>query len=331
MFGISIPSEYGGAGADFLSLAIACEEVSKASGSLGAQLSFHNAVVCEGIAASSNTPLKESFLPKLASGTMGAFDFSSVTQEKSKQISCKIEGNELVVTGTSDFVISAVQAGIFVFSGNLSGSKGEKVVFAFSRDDALRSKEFSIGEPRKLLGMRAAGTSSVSFRGMRIPLQSLLCEVPKTREYLEQLLARARLATASQALGIGQAAVDASVKYAGERVQFNTKIGSFYAIQDMIATDAVAIETARAQAYLTCSEIRTSKSLQRDSAIAKISASNAALQAARHAIRVHGGYGFTRDYPVERYARDSRLTQIYVESNEELKALIAESYLGQLS
>ncbi len=166
---------------------------------------------------------------------------------------------------------------------------------------------------------------------MRVPLQALLCEVPKTRDYLEQLLARARLATASQALGIGQAAVDASVKYACERVQFNTKIGSFYAIQDMIASDAVAIETARAQAYLTCSEIRTSKSLQRDSAIAKISASNAALQAARHAIRVHGGYGFTRDYPVERYARDSRLTQIYVESNEELKALIAESYLGQLS
>lgn len=323
LYGISIPSDFGGAGADFLSLVIACEEVSKASGSLGSQISFHNAVVCEALIATANSGLKHSLLSKLASGTLGAFDFA---QDK---ISCKIEGSELVVKGSSEYVTSAANAGIFVVSGNLVGTKDDRVIFAFSKDDVVPN-EFSTGEPRKLMGMRASGTARVSFNNLRLPLQSLVCEVPKTKEYLEQLLARARLAVAAQALGIAQASIDAEVKYANERSQFDTKIGNFYAVQEMIASDAVEVETARALCYLTSSEIRTGNALQRDSAIAKVAASNAAIKAARHAIRVHGGYGFTRAYPVERYARDARLTQIYTETNEDLKSLIARSLLGQV-
>lgn len=328
LFGISVPSDFGGAGADFLSLVIACEEVSKASGSLGAQISFHNAVVCEALVATANSGLKEMLLPKLASGTLGAFDFST-KEIKSKQTSCKIEGSELIVNGSSEYVMSASQAGIFIVCGNLVGTKGDLALFAFSRDATARG-EFSTGEPRKLMGMRASGTASISFKNLRLPLQSLVCEVPKTGEYLDQLLARARLAVAAQALGIAQASIDSEVKYAKEREQFDMKIGNFYAVQEMIASDAVDVETARSLCYLTSSEIRSGKTLQRDSAIAKIAASNAAIKAARHAIRVHGGYGFTRAYPVERYARDARLTQIYTETNEDLKSLIARSLLGQI-
>ncbi|MGI0084271.1 MAG: acyl-CoA dehydrogenase family protein [Nitrososphaerales archaeon] len=180
------------------------------------------------------------------------------------------------------------------------------------------------------MGMRASGTASVSFDNMRLPLQSLVCEVPKTGEYLGQLLARARLAVASQALGIAQASIEAEVRYANERKQFDTKIGNFYAVQEMIASDAVDVETSRSLCYLTSSEILSGNALQKNSAIAKVAASNAAVKAARHAIRVHGGYGFTRAYPVERYARDARITQIYTETNEDLKSLIARSLLGEI-
>ncbi len=329
LLGICIPTEFGGAGADFLSLVIACEEIAKGSGSIGAQLSFHNAVVCEALIATANTTLKQALLPKLASGTLGAVDFSAA--RKPKQINCVIEGSELVVSGSSEYVMSASRAGIFLMCGTLPGPSNDQVLFCFSRDQAKSANDaFSTGEPRKLMGMRAAGTASVSFHDLRLPLHTLVCEVTNSRDYLDQLLARSRLAVASQALGIAQASIDAEVKYAKERTQFDSKIGNFYAVQNMIAGDAVDVETARYTCYLTASEIRTSKSLDKDSAIAKIAASNAAVRAARSAIRVHGGYGFTRAYPVERFARDARLTQIYTETNEDLKSLVARSLLGQL-
>ena len=176
--------------------------------------------------------------------------------------------------------------------------------------------------------MRASGAARISFDGLRLPISSLVFDVTDAQSALMRLNTRARLAVASQAIGLAQAAVDAEVKYANERTQFNTKIGRFYAVQDFIAQDEVGLETSRAQVYLSASQIDTSETIGRESAVAKISASNCAVSSGRHAIRVHGGYGFVRDYPVERYVRDARLTQIYPESNESLKAQIAGSLLG---
>jgi alkylation response protein AidB-like acyl-CoA dehydrogenase len=327
LFGISIPTEFGGAGADFLSLMIACEEISKASGSLGAQLSFHNAVVCEALSASTNASLKQRFLQKLASGTFGAFDFSSL--EKPRQVKGRIEDDALIVDGALEYVTSAADADIFLIYSTLADQTNQGVLFCFSSDEVKEPNDsFSVGAPLKLMGMRATGTAKISFNKFSVPLDALICEISRTGDYVSQLLARARLAVASQALGIAQASIDAGVKYANERKQFDSKIGSFYAVQNMIATDGVEVETARCISYLTASEIRTSKSLQRDSAIAKIASSNAAVKSARDAIRIHGGYGFTRSYPVERFARDARLTQIYAETNEDLKVLVARQMLG---
>ena len=332
LLGISVPSELGGASADFLSLIIAIEEVSRASGSLGAQLSFHNAVVCETLSSSQNSKLRQALLPRLVTGTLGAFDFSTLHEEsKPKQILCRIEGSDLIVNGHSEYVISAASANVFLVLGNLRGEgrrELENVIFAFSKDQ-VSEEQFTVGEPKKLLGMRASDTAKISFKELRLPLESLVYEVSKVREALPWLLARANLAVAGQGLGLAQASIDASVKYANERSQFNTKIGNFYAVQDMIASDSVDLETARALTYVIAGEINTTSTLERDSSIAKIASSNAAVRASRHAIRVHGGYGFTRDYPVERYARDARFTQIYTESNEDLKALVAKSLLGQ--
>jgi butyryl-CoA dehydrogenase len=343
LFGITAPAELGGAGSDFLSLVITIEEISKASGSVGAQLSIHNALVCESILLSDNQKLRQLMLQRLTSGSLGAFVFFSTPSEIDDRneglgqvtwggpnISCKFEGNEILVEGSSSFVMNAAASDVFVVLAKVEGSDAEALV-AFSKNE-LASKEQSglqIGKEKKLLGMRASATASVRLEGLRLPIESLICDVSKTREMIDQLLIKSRLAVAAQALGIAQACLDSSLKYANERKQFNSKIGKFYAVQDMVATDVFSIETSRSVCYDTASRIGSASSnLARDSAIAKICSSNAAVAAARHSIRIHGGYGFTRDYPVERYARDARLTQIYPESNEYLKSMIASLALG---
>ncbi|MDG6924374.1 MAG: acyl-CoA/acyl-ACP dehydrogenase [Nitrososphaerota archaeon] len=146
---------------------------------------------------------------------------------------------------------------------------------------------------------------------------------------MQQITAKARLIVAAQALGIGQASLDAAIKYSNERSQFKTTIGSFYAVRDFIAQDEISLQSARSITYSVADEISLFQTPMRDSAIAKIAASDAAVSASRHSIRIHGGYGFIRDYQVERYLRDARATQIYIESNEALKGDIAGSLLGK--
>ncbi len=335
MFGISVPSVFGGAEADFLSVFIVGEEISRASGSLGALVAFHNAVICESLLKSKNAKLKKDLLPNLAAGSLGAFDFSALQVERDSKgkskVNCKIEGGDLVIDGKADFVFGASFAKVFLVLANLeTPSQTEKVLFAFSKDK-IKDGIFTIGEPKKLLGMRASGSASISFNSFRLSKESLVHEISETSAALNEVLSKARLAVASQALGIAQASLDASVKYSNERAQFETKIGEFYAVQDMIASAQIELVTSRSLSYLVASKIanyRDLEEIQRDSAASKISASNASISAARRSIRIHGGYGFTRDYPVERYARDARLTLIFPETNEDLKSLIARSLLG---
>ena len=323
LYGITLPTNYGGAGADFLSLILVSEEISKVSGSLGAQISLHNAVVCESLNHSQNSSLKERLLPKLAGGSFGAFSI-----DPNSTVKCElVGGDELLLDGSSDYVMSAASADVFLILAKIR-DKG-KALIAFSKQDnpsEVRGK-FGIGEPRKMLGLRASSTSSISFSKFRLPLSSTAFEAPDTPKEVCDIEIKARLAVAAQALGIGQASLDEEVSYAKERSQFNTKIGKFYAVQDFIAMDEIALESARSITYKAASELSSSKTVDRDSCAAKVLASNAAVQAARHSIRVHGGYGFIRDYPVERYLRDARATQIYLESNESMKARIAESLL----
>ena len=322
LYGILVPAEFGGAGADFLSLLLVTEELSKVSGSVGARISLHNAVVCDTLLFSTNNHLKTALLPKLASGNVGAF----IVDPRSA-VPCRKEKEEIILDGASEFVINADVASIFLVLGKMQD--GKSTLVCFSREDLVDSSGVKISEPKKLLGMRAAGTARIEFHSVRLPLNSTVFEPEVLPAGLRRLHTNSRLAVAAQALGIAQAALDSEVQYANERAQFNTKIGNFYAVQDFIAQDQIAIQTARLLTYKIASEMRNLRTLDRDGAVAKVSSSNAAVQTARHAIRIHGGYGFIRDYLVERYLRDARVTQSYLESNESLKAKIAESLLGQ--
>ena len=222
--------------------------------------------------------------------------------------------------------MNAASAGVFLVLAKMSD--GNRAIICFSKEHSGINSGFEVGPAKKLLGMRASQTASISFHNLKLSTDTLVFDPQHTGRILEQLFARSRLAVAAQALGIAQASLDASIKYSNERTQFNTQIGKFYAVKDFIAQDEIAIQSARSITYSVAAELLSIPSLQRDSAIAKVAASNSAVQAARHSIRVHGGYGFIRDYPVERYLRDARVTQIYIESNEALKGQIAGSLLG---
>ena len=317
LYGVVIPTEFGGAGADYLSLLLATEELSKVSGTVGARISFHG-IVCETLKASLNKELKNAFLPKLSARTLSAF---SVDQKSS--ISWKKNSTSFILDGSSDYVLNADSAGVFLIRAK---SKEGEVLVCFDKEEARDSIE--IGDPKKLMGMRGSGTSAISLHGLKLPDSSLVFEPGNTPSGVEQLFVAARLGVASQALGIAQASLDEEVRYANERNQFNTKIGQFYAVQDFIAMDEISVDTARSLTYSIFLQSLSEKSTKRRTCIAKVAASNAAVQCARHSIRVHGGYGFVRDYPVERFLRDARATQIFLEPNEVLKAKIAQDLLG---
>lgn len=318
LYGISIPTEYGGAGADFTSQLLAVEELSKVSGTIGARISFHG-VVANVLKSSPNESLKAAVLPKLASGII-----SALTVDPKSTISWKKSSSEdIIIDGSSEYVLNADTAGVFLVLGR--SKDGAKILVCVTKEEA--GDNLVIGEPKKMMGMRGTGTCMVSFRGLKILNSLVVFDSISTPDALERLLIAARLSVAAQALGVGQAALDEEVRYANERSQFNTKIGQFYAVQDFIASDEISVGTARSLTYAVASRPLTNGSLDKKSSMAKVSASNAAVQSARHSIRAHGGYGFMRDYPIERYLRDARATQIYLESNEVLKARIAEDLL----
>ena len=295
---------------------MAVEELSKVSGSVGARISFHNAV-CEALVSSTNEQLKSTLLPSLAAGSLAAFSV-----DPKSTITFKKENRSMTIEGSSEFVMNADSAEIFLVLAK--ARDGSKTFICFQRPDS--QDKFEVGEPKKLMGMRGTGTCKISFHGLKLSDQSEVFEKNATFSALELFLVSTRLLVAAQALGIAQASLDEEVRYANERSQFNTKIGRFFAVQDFIAQDEVSIQTSRSVTYGTAPRSSSAEKV-RDSCIAKISASNAAVQSARHSIRIHGGYGFVRDYPVERYLRDARATQLYIEPNEVLKAKIAESLL----
>ena len=316
LYGIAIPGEFGGAGADYLSLLLATEELSKVSGTVGARISFHG-VVCETLKASSNVALKNALLPKLAAGTL-----SALSVDQNSTISWKRNSSGLTLDGSSEYVMNADSAGIFLIRA--TSKEGVSILVCFEKEEV---NSIEIGEPKRMMGLRGSGTCSVTFRELKMSDSSLVFQPAETPSGIKLLLIAARLGVASQALGIAQAALDEEVRYANERSQFNAKIGQFYAVQDFIAMDEISVDTARTLTY-GVAKSSSEDSVDRRSSVAKVAASNAAVQCARHSIRVHGGYGFVRDYPVERFLRDARATQIYLEPNEALKAKIARDLLG---
>lgn len=324
-FGMLAPEENGGLALDTLSYALVIEEISKACAALAIEISVQNSLVIKAIEIYGTDEQKAKYLPKLASGEfIGAYSLSepnSGTDAGSLQCRAVKQGSDYVLNGTKNWVSSAGLASVivvFVLTAPEKGSHGISCLLVDKGAEGL-----TLGKPEKKMGLKASDTREISFMDCKIPAANLLGEEGKGFKIALSLLDNGRIGVAAQALGIAQAAFDEALNYAHERVQFGKRLVDFQAIQFKLAEMATRIDAARLMTYraavLKDSEGRFSKEIS----MAKLFSSQTANFVCNEAVQIHGGYGYVKEYPVERYFRDARVTEIYEGTTEAQKMVIA--------
>jgi alkylation response protein AidB-like acyl-CoA dehydrogenase len=330
LLGLPIPEKYGGAGADTVSYAIAVEEFSRASGSLGITLAAHTSLGTYPIYLFGTEEQKHTYLPPLASGQgLGAFGLTEPgagSDAGATRTTAVRDGDAWVINGQKTFITNGSIARTLVVSAVTDHGKGTKGISSFIVP--TDAPGFQPGRNEDKLGLRASVTSQLFFNDCRVPAGNLLGQEGDGFKQMLITLDGGRISIGAMALGLAQAALDASLKYAKERVQFGQPIASFQAIQWMLADMATEIDCARLMVYRAAWLKDRGKRFTREAAMAKLFASEAAERACNKAIQIHGGYGYTRDYPVERYWRDARLCTIGEGTSEIQRMVIARLLLG---
>jgi butyryl-CoA dehydrogenase len=332
-FGLQIPKEYGGAEVDSISYAIIIEELSRVSAGVGLCVTVHNSVGAYPIARFGSTAQKEKFLPRLASGEwIGAF---CLTEANAGSDAGGVETN--AVADGDGYILNGTK--IFVTNGGVCGSA---LIFAVTDTEAPRQVAsvflvekgmpgFSVGEIENLCGMRPNQVSSLFLEDCRVPKENLIGRIGDGMKIGLTALDTGRIGIAAQALGIAQAAFDASVKYAKERQQFRKPISTFQTIQNYLADMATEIDAARLLLYRACAFKDAGKAFGAEAAMAKLYCSALASRVTGLAVQIHGGYGYSKEYEVERYFRDAKVTEIYEGTSEVQRMVIARSVLTQLT
>ncbi len=334
--GIEIPEEYGGAGMDTISYVLAVIEISKACASHGVIMSVNNSLVCYGLYAFGTERQKETFLVPLASGKkLGAY---SLTEPQAgsdpASIRCTAEydpvADEYVISGTKAWVTSGPNADVIILFAMTDRSKGSRGISAFIVD--TKRPGFSVGKVEPKLGIRASHTSELIFENYRLPAWHRLGDEGMGLKIALAILDAGRIGIAAQAVGIAEAAYEAARDYAKEREQFGQRIAEFQAIQWMLADMKTRIEASRLLTYQAAlAKEEAKKSGQRyslEASMAKLFASETAMWVTTKAIQIFGGNGYSKEYPVERYFRDAKITEIYEGTSEIQRLVIARSILS---
>jgi alkylation response protein AidB-like acyl-CoA dehydrogenase len=327
--GMMVPEEWGGAGFDTVSYAIAVEEVSRVDASVGVIMSVNNSLVCYGIDRYGTKEQKERYLRELATGKkLGAFALSEpeAGSDASNQRTTAVQdGDSYILNGTKNWITNGSTADVVLVMAATDKSKGPKGISTFLVEKGIPG--FSVAKKEKKLGIRSSDTVSLSFTDCRIPAAQRIGEEGAGFTFAMKTLEGGRIGIAAQALGIAQGCLDASVHYARERKAFDHPIAEFQAIQFKISEMATNVEAARMLTYRAASRKDSSQPYGQDAAMAKLFASKIAVQAALEAIQIHGGYGYVREYLVERYLRDAKITEIYEGTSEIQRIIIARSLL----
>jgi butyryl-CoA dehydrogenase len=330
--GMLVPEAYGGSAAGNFALVLAMEEVNRACASTGVTMSVQSSLVTAPIVHWASEELKQRYLPGLASGEfLGAYALSepgSGSDAASLVTSAVRDGNEFVLNGTKNFITTGLEADVVIAMVRTDPAHKTRGISAFIIEKAW--KGFSVGKKEEKLGLRASSTVQLVFEDLRVPASNMLGELGGGFKIAMHTLDGGRIGIAAQAVGIAQACLDASVKYAEERVAFDQQIGKFQAVQWKIADMAMNIEAARLLVYNAARLKDDKKPHGREAAMAKLFASRIANQAAREAVQIHGGAGYLEDFPVERYMRDARITEIYEGTSEIQRLVIARSVLQNL-
>ncbi len=330
LLGIIIPAEYGGAGLDTVSYAIVIEEISRKCASTGVVTSVHNSLVSGPIIKYGTDAQKKKYLPILAKGEkIGAFagtEPNAGSDLGAMQTTAVLKGNKYIINGDKTFITSGPEAGIIIVFAVTDKSAGTKGISAFIVESSM--KGYKVGSIFEKLGINASKTSELIFENMEVPKENLLGKEGDGFKIALGTLDSGRIGIAAQAVGIAQAALDESIEYSKQRQQFGRPISSFQAIQWMIADIATRIEASRLLVY-NAAYAKDAKDgrFSKEAAMAKLFAAETAMDAVIKAVQIHGGYGYTKEYTVERLFRDAKITEIYEGTSEVQRLVISSSLL----
>ncbi len=326
--GMLVPEKYGGMGLDPISYACIIEEFSRACAGLGTTLSVHSSLICGAIAEYGTEEQKAKYLPRLVGGEVGSYcitEAAAGSDAGSLRTSAVRDGDSYLLNGEKVFVTSADYSKIYlVFCSTEPAQESHGIsLFLVERD----TPGFEIGAKEKKLGIRCSDTRSISFTDARVPAAQLIGEKNGGFKIALARLDHGRLGVAAQAVGIAEAAFAEAVKYSKERRQFNQPICEFQAIAFKLADMRTRIDAARCLTYRAFALAEAGRRFSREAAEAKLFASEAANWVANEAVQIHGGYGYMREYPVERYFRDARITAIYEGTSEVQRIVISRAVL----
>jgi len=331
-YGLWVPEEYGGVGGGILDLTIVTEELSKHCGGIALAVAA-SALGTFPILLSGNDAQKEKYLPDLAEGkTLAAFGLtepSAGSDAGSIKTTAKKVGDKYILNGTKVFITNGGEAKINTIIASTDPTKGTRGASAFIVEEGFPG--FSYGKEEDKMGIRASATRELIFENCEVPVENLIGREGEGFMVAMKTLDRSRPGVAAQALGIAAGALDLSVRYAKEREQFGQSIIQFQAIQTILADMATQVEAARALVYSTARMIDSgAKNIGKESAMSKVYASDVAMKVTTDAIQVFGGYGYMRDYPIEKYMRDAKITQIYEGTNQIQRMVIARNMIKEV-
>ncbi|MDQ1000158.1 alkylation response protein AidB-like acyl-CoA dehydrogenase [Neobacillus niacini] len=328
LMGIPVPEKYGGAEMDFVSYIIAINEISRVSATVGVILSVHTSVGTNPILYFGSDEQKQRFLPKLASGEyLAAFcltEAGSGSDAKSMKSRAVKKDDHYVINGSKMFITNGGEADVYIVFASTNPELGSKGISAFIVEK--NSPGLVIGKDEHKMGLHGSRTVQLSFEDMRVPVENLLGQEGEGFKIAMANLDVGRIGIAAQALGIAEAALGAAVEYAKERQQFGKPIAAQQGIGFKLADMATNVEAARLLLYRASDLRAQGMKCGMEASIAKLFASKTAVETATEAIQVFGGYGYTEDYPVERYFRDAKVTEIY-EGTSEIQRIVISKYL----
>jgi alkylation response protein AidB-like acyl-CoA dehydrogenase len=329
LFGIAYPPEYGGAGMDFVSYMLAVEEISRYCASTGVIISAHSSLCLDPIFRFGNEEQKKKYMPDLCSGRkigcLGLTEPGAGSDAGATKTTARLQGDKWIIDGTKQFITNGAQAETIVITALTEPGQKAKGISAFIVEKGFPG--YKVGKHEHKLGINSTSTTELIFEECEVPRENLLGELNKGFKIALATLDGGRLGIASQALGIARAAIDAAVSYSKVREQFEQPIARFQALQWMMADMYTEYEASWLLTYRASLMKDRGMRYTKEAAMAKLKASETASFCANKSLQIHGGYGYTKEFDVERYLRDAKITEIYEGTSEIMRLVIAASLL----
>ncbi len=329
LMGMMVPPEYNGAGVDTVSYVLALQEVAYACASTAVVMSVQNSIVCDTIYRFGSENQKQAFLKPLAAGeVIGAFAMTEPqagSDPMAQSTWARADGDHYIINGTKRFITSGKNAGVTIITVKTDKTKRHKGISAFIMEKGTPG--FSVGRTEEKMGLRASDTTDLIFEDCRIPAENLLAKKGDGFMIAMTALDSGRIGIAAQSVGVAQAALDAAVSYAREREQFGQPISKFQGLRWMLADMATEVEAARQLTFSAAAKKDRGEKYTMEASMAKLFASEMVNRVAAKALQIHGGYGYTKEYPVERFYRDARVFTIYEGTSEIQRVVIANHLL----